>query len=92
MCKRKKKITKSKDSETGLVVASLADEQKNICVALKVGLMSGLVRRLVIQKLINLQWAYRLIESRARTYNLVKFVLLKKLVEGNYGNHKHNIT
>ena len=55
MCKRKKKITKSKDSETGLVVASLADEQKNICVALKVGLMSGLVRRLVIQKLINLQ-------------------------------------
>ena len=55
MCKRKKKLTKSKDGETGLVVASLADEQKNICVALKVGLMSGLVRRLVIQKLINLQ-------------------------------------
>lgn len=55
MCKRKKKITKLKDSETGLVVAFLADEQKNICVALKVGLMSGLVRRLVIQKLINLQ-------------------------------------
>ena len=43
MCKRKKKITKSKDSETGLVVASLADEQNNVCVALKAGLVSGLV-------------------------------------------------
>ena len=52
---KKKENYKSKDSETGLVVASLADEQKNICVALKVGLVSGLVRRLVIQKLINIQ-------------------------------------
>ena len=52
---KKEENYKSKDSETGLVVPSLADEQKNICVALKVGLMSGLVRRLVIQKLINLQ-------------------------------------
>ena len=43
MCKRKKKITKSKDSKTGLVVASLADKQNNVCVALKVGLVSGLV-------------------------------------------------
>ena len=43
MCKRKKKITKSKDSETGLVVASLPDEQNNVCLALKVGLVPGLV-------------------------------------------------
>lgn len=55
MWKRKTKITKSKDNKTGLVVASLSDEQKNICVAIKVGLVSGLVRRLVIQKLINIQ-------------------------------------
>ena len=43
MWKRKKKITKSKDNKTGLVVASLAGEQKNICVALKASLVSGLV-------------------------------------------------
>ena len=55
MWKRKTKITKSKDNKTGLVVASLSDGQKNICVAIKVGLVSRLVRRLVIKKLINIQ-------------------------------------
>ena len=72
---KKKENYKSKDSETGLVVASLADKQNNVCVALKVGLVSGLVPSCYSKtgKIFS-----RVSSNYARTYKLVKkFIFLK---------------